>query len=463
MSVTFRIKASEAHGRRLDPHFHSPMFRINRSCIESHRHLAMKGLCELSDETWDKAQYFQDCFPYVEIGAINCENGEIGGIEKLVTAEAPSRAQMVVRAGDLLVSATRPTRNAIAIVPLDVEKAIASTGFLVVRGVQSTLVAPKYLFHALRMEFCTKQFEQYSSGGNYPAITKDDFRKIIIPLPPLSEQRKIVAELDAAYAAKRAADERAAKLLASIDDMVLNELGIANLPKPDTSLSARIFTVPAREVHNGRLDSIAYQSMRRQFYKNVCAGMYEILRLNEIVDVDRRQTDSLGGLTYVGLENINGEDGSYCPTSDKESISTAVLFRKDEILFPKLRPYLNKVWLADFDGAASTEFFPLIPNGVSPEYLIAYLRLTQVAKVMTLLMTGNTLPRVQLEDVLSLPVPIPPRSVQDRIASTASSIRAEARKLKADATAAFDAAKRKIEKQIVDGGLSAVARFPKGC
>ena len=270
-----------------------------------------------------------------------------------------------------------------------------------------------------------------------------------IPLPPLPEQRKIVAELDAAYAAKRAADEKATKLLTSIDEMVLKELGIANLPKPDTSLSSRMFTVPAREVLNGRLDLIAYQSMRRQFYKNVRAGTYEVLRLNEIVDVDRRQTDSLDGLRYVGLENINGEDGSYCPTNDKELISTAVLFRKGEILFPKLRPYLNKVWLADFDGAASTEFFPLIPNGVSPEYLIAYLRLTQVAKVMTLLMTGNTLPRVQLEDVLSLPVPIPPRSVQDHIASMASSIRAEARKLKADATASLDAAKRGIESRIV--------------
>lgn len=44
---------------------------------------------------------------------------------------------------------------------------------------------------------------------------------------------------------------------------------------------------------------------------------------------------------------------------------------------------------------------------------------------------------------------IPSRSVQDRIASTASSIRAEARKLKADATAALDAAKRKIEMQVM--------------
>lgn len=448
MGTIFAIKASEAQGRRLDPRFYLPVFRKNRARIEACEHSEVKALCDLSNEIWDKGQCFQDHFPYVEVGAINCENGEIGNIEELATMDAPSRAQMVVRAGDLLVSATRPTRNAIAIVPVRVEKAIASTGFLVVRSVKLSVVDQRYLFHVLRMEFCTKQFDQYSSGGNYPAITKDDFRRMVIPLLPLPEQRKIVAELDAAYAAKRAADEKATKLLASIDDMVLNELGIAKLPKPDTSLSARMFTVPAREVLNGRLDPIAYQPMRRQFYKNVREGTYEAVRLGEVVDVDRCQTDSLDGLTYVGLENINGSDGTYSPTGEKESISTAVLFRKGEILFPKLRPYLNKVWLADFDGAASTEFFPLIPNGVTPEYLIAYLRLTQVAKVMTLLMTGNTLPRVQLEDVLSLPVPIPPRPVQDHIASTASSIRAEARKLKADATAALDAAKRKIEEEL---------------
>ena len=311
-------------------------------------------------------------------------------------------------------------------------------------------VLPKYVFAFAQTPYYHEWVSAIQRSAGQPNINAQEYRSLEIPLPPLPEQRKIVAELDAAYAAKRAADEKATKLLASIDDMVLNELGIAKLPKPDTSLSSRIFTVPAKEVLNGRLDPIAYQSMRRQFYKNVRAGTYEVLRLNEIVDVDRRQTDSLDGLRYVGLENINGEDGSYCLTNDKESISTAVLFQKGEILFPKLRPYLNKVWLSDFDGAASTEFFPLIPTGVSAEYLIVYLRLAQVARVMTLLMTGNTLPRVQLEDVLSLPVPIPPRPVQDRIASTASSIRAKARKLKADATAALDAAKLKIENSLVN-------------
>ena len=465
MSVTFRIKASEAYRRRLDPYFHSPTFRMNRSRIESHRHLAMKGLCELSDETWDKAQYFQERFPYIEIGAINCENGEIGGVEELVTAEAPSRAQMVVRAGDLLVSATRPTRNAIAIVPSDVEKAIASTGFLVVRGVQSTLVTPKYLFHALRMGFCTKQFNQYSSGGSYPAITKDDFRKIIIPLPPLPEQRKIVAELDAAYAAKRAADEKATKLLASIDDMVLKELGIAKLSKPDTSLSSRIFTVPARDVLNDRFDAHYNQNFFRDLVdliwedKRCCrlgsVGTFvrgvtyksedeaecghAILRANN-VSLDEFDLD-LSDLVHVSsdlmfspAQQIKDGDILICAASGSKEHAGKVAYVRNA-------PY--DTYIGGFMMVLRTD------AGVNPEYVAAYMQSSIFRGLIFRHLGGTNINNVSLELLNKLPLILPDVAMQDGIALKASSIRAEARKLKADATAALNAAKRMIEARIV--------------
>ena len=461
MSVTFRIKASEAQGRRLDPHFHSPIFRMNRSRIESHRHLAMKGLCELSDETWDKAQYFQDRFPYVEIGAINCENGEIGGVEELMTAEAPSRAQMVVRAGDLLVSATRPTRNAIAIVPFDVEKAIASTGFLVVRGVRSTLVAPKYLFHALRMEFCTKQFNQYSSGGNYPAITKDDFRKIIIPLPPLPEQQKIVAELDAAYAAKRAADEKATKLLASIDNMVLKELGIARLPKPDTSLSSRIFTVPAREALNGRLDSYSYSPFFADNLKRIRTnGSW---RLGELVTLSHRQWDqkewkgnASGDFPYIEIGAISVDDGEIgvferVPIADAPSRAKMMVVAGD-LLVSLTRPTRRAIAFATDEAIASTGFAVIhgFSDEVMPEYLSVILRSELCTYQFDQRSTGGNYPAITEEQLLRCEIPFATKEVQTCITSAASSIRAEARKLKADATAALDAAKRKVELKIIE-------------
>lgn len=447
MSVTFRIKASEAQGRRLDPEYHHALRRTRiRSTYPSAKLLSLSYFRTGGTPSTAHPEYWNGSIPWVsakDFKAFRFEDSE-DHVTELALAE--STTCYVNRPAVLMVSRSGILQHTLPVMvthkPMTINQDIKAF-FPDDRVSVDYLGAFFDVFGSRLLPLVCK------SGATVQSLNTEQLMDLSIPLPPLPEQRKIVAELDAAYAAKRAADEKATKLLASIDDMVLNELGIANLPKPDSLLSARMFIVSAKEVLNGRLDPIAYQPMRRQFYKNVREGTYEAVRLGEVVDVDRCQTDSLDGLTYVGLENINGSDGTYSPTGEKESISTAVLFRKGEILFPKLRPYLNKVWLADFDGAASTEFFPLIPNGVTPEYLIAYLRLTQVAKVMTLLMTGNTLPRVQLEDVMSLPVPIPPRSVQDRIASTASSIRAEARKLKADATAALDAAKRKIEVKII--------------
>ena len=444
--TSFIAKSSELFDR-FDPkyvafkrraaNFRYPAVKMGSLLSESPEYGAGEAGIERVDEAMPR---------YIRITDID-ENGEL--LPGLGMTAANVEPQYFLRDGDLLFARSGNTVGKSYLHESErVPYPCFYAGYMI-RFRFGEKVLPKYVFAFAQTPYYHEWVSAIQRSAGQPNINAQEYRSLEIPLPPLPEQRKIVAELDAAYAAKRAADEKATKLLASIDDMVLNELGIACLPKPDTSLSSRIFTVPAKEVLNGRLDPIAYQSMRRQFYKNVRAGTYEVLRLNEIVDVDRRQTDSLDGLRYVGLENVNGEDGSCCPTNDKESISTAVLFQKGEILFPKLRPYLNKVWLSDFDGAASTEFFPLIPTGVSAEYLIVYLRLTQVARVMTLLMTGNTLPRVQLEDVLSLPVPIPSRPVQDRIASTASSIRAEARKLKADATVALDAAKRKIEEELM--------------
>ena len=111
------------------------------------------------------------------------------------------------------------------------------------------------------------------SGATVQSLNTEQLMDLSIPLPPLPEQWKIVAELDAAYVAKRAADEKATKLLASIDNMVLNELGIANLPKPDTSLSSRIFTVSAKEVANATLapdhyfDSIDFSKAKYQLHQ----------------------------------------------------------------------------------------------------------------------------------------------------------------------------------------------------
>lgn len=440
---------------RFDPRYHSPAFAANLCHIRRGRWCSLAECCEISTETWDRVSMFPDQFSYVEIAAINTDEGEISAVESLPTAEAPSRAQMIVRSGDVLVSTTRPTRNAIARVSDEIGTAIASTGFAVIRAINGDIVSPDYFFHALRFRFCTMQFDQRSSGGNYPAITKDDLRKTIIPVPPLEVQRQIVAELDAAYAAKRKADEKATKLLDSIDDMVLKELGIAKLPKPDTSLSSRIFTVPAREVLNMTLapdhyfDSIDFSKTK-----------YPCERFVERIEID--PPFGLEQITkLVSMESVSAE---WCTIENIEDISPDATqgystFRGGDVIWARITPCMENGKSAVVEAepsecfCGSTEFLVFRPKDdkVNPYYLQSLLHLKRFREVAAHHFTGTSgHQRVTADFFKSISIPIPPRSVQDRIASTASSIRAEARKLKADATAALNAAKRKIEVRIVD-------------
>ena len=456
----FRIPARNARHCRLDPHYHDPYFTENMRALLKQNCVRVSEVCELSDEIWNKSDLFQDVFPYIEIGAIDTATGLISGVSELATEDAPSRAQMVVRGGDLLVSMTRPTRNAIAIVPSSVKEAIASTGFAVVRGIDCSQIEPVYLFHVLRMLFCTKQFDRNSSGGNYPAITKDDLRKMIIPLPPLPEQRKIVAELDAAYAAKRAADDKATKLLASIDNMVLNELGIAKLPKPDTSLSSRIFTVPAREVLNGRLDPYSYSPFFADNLKRIRAkGSW---RLGDLVVLSHQQWDQKawqgnteGDFPYIEIGAISVVDGEIetiesVPIVDPPS-RAKMMVASGDLLVSLTRPTRRAIAFANDSAIASTGFAVIrgFSDEVLPEYLSAILRSELCTYQFDQRSTGGNYPAITEEQLLRCEIPKVSKEVQTRIASKAFSIRAEARKLKADATAALDAAKHGIEMEIV--------------
>ena len=68
---------------------------------------------------------------------------------------------------------------------------------------------------------------------------------------------------------------------------------------------------------------------------------------------------------------------------------------------------------------------------------------------MTLLMTGNTLPRDQLEDILSLPISVPPRSVQNGIVEEVATIREEAMGIITDAVTLLKVVKGRIETELV--------------
>lgn len=177
------------------------------------------------------------------------------------------------------------------------------------------------------------------------------------------------------------------------------------------------FVINNEEIRGKRIDPSAYQMAVRREIEKLHASPYKLLPLKDVAEFGKEIiTNSNSNPVYIGLENVESQTGVFVKsTEEKTEFGSALKFKKGDILFPKLRPYLNKVFLANFDGCCSTEFYVLNGKKVLNSYLSTFLSSQIVINQTSCLMTGNTLPRLQTADVENLLIPVPPIETQEKI------------------------------------------------
>ncbi|WP_421387703.1 restriction endonuclease subunit S [Agrobacterium tumefaciens] len=196
-----------------------------------------------------------DAFTYIDVGAINKEEGVVGEPSIFNASEAPSRARKVVRRGDVIYSCVRPYLLNIAVIDTDfVPKPIASTAFAVLNG--HGYVVPRYIWTVLRSPFMVECVEETQRGLAYPAINDADFAVLPFPLPPLAEQHRIVAKVDELMALcdelEAARTERETKR----DRLAAASLARLNTPDPETFRDDARFALDALPALTARPDQI---------------------------------------------------------------------------------------------------------------------------------------------------------------------------------------------------------------
>jgi type I restriction enzyme S subunit len=139
-----------------------------------------------------------DKFSYIDIGSINNECQRLNEQENIIEPEnAPSRARKLVDKGDILYSTVRPYLHNMCIIDKEFSYTpIASTGFAAMTSYPG--IYNKYLFYYL----LSPEFDRYANSNDnakgvaYPAINDDRLYRAIIALPPLHEQKRIVAKIE---------------------------------------------------------------------------------------------------------------------------------------------------------------------------------------------------------------------------------------------------------------------------
>ena len=123
-------------------------------------------------------------------------------------------------------------------------------------------------------------------------------------------------------------------------------------------------------------------------------------------------------LPYVGLEHIQSQGMTLLGHANATEIKSSCLrFFKGDILYSRMRPYLNKVWLAEFDGLCSAEFlvFPQYPS-VTNEFLAHRLNTEEFVSFAGEHVSGER-PRVDFRSLTNFRFLLPPLGEQGRIVS----------------------------------------------
>ncbi len=173
----------------------------------------------------------------------------------------------------------------------------------------------------------------------------------------------------------------------------------------------KIFLIKFSELE-GRFDPNTYHPIRRNSIEKIRHSKFDYQKLGVLSSFAKTIVKNIDNNIYVGLENIESNTGIFVESKQKEDVSSASIFKKGQVLFPKLRPYLNKVHYANFNGVCSTEFHVLDSKYLDNKFLAYFLSLDIVVKQTTLLMSGNTLPRLQTEDIKNLLILTPPKNIQ---------------------------------------------------
>ena len=146
---------------------------------------------------------------------------------------------------------------------------------------------------------------------------------------------------------------------------------------------------------------------------------WEARRLKFAVSVRNEKIEALDAeFEYMGLEHIESWTGKRIEDGTAASEGVATRFEKDDVLFGKLRPYLAKVYLADREGMATTEVLVLTPQPVLVPAFLKYLMLSdKFIDSVSGSTYGAKMPRANWEAIGSLPILLPSRNEQQKIAA----------------------------------------------
>ncbi len=275
---------------------------------------------------------------------------------------------------------------------------------------------------------------KYVTGSAQPKMTQDNMNSILIPLPPYSEQKhmsqrlkEVMYTVDNIEIGKVDISDLVSKAKSKIIDLAIRGKLVPQDPndEPASILLERIRAEKEELIKQGKIkrdkkksvifkgDDNSYYQQTGDLIESISTWELEELPdnwvlccLGELCDYgncNNVDADSIAGNAWIlDLEDIEKTLAKYYEKSEKMNViftSTKHSFYKGQVLYSKLRPYLNKVIIADEDGFCTSEILPLeFANVVLPQYALYYLMSPTFLRYAKQCSYGVKMPRLGTAD-----------------------------------------------------------------
>ncbi|MDP2430493.1 MAG: restriction endonuclease subunit S [Pseudomonadota bacterium] len=371
-------------------------------------------------------------------------------------------ARSRVEADDLLVKITGVGRMAVSSVPpLGFEGNINQH---IARIKTDSRLVSEVLAAYLNTDVGETLAKRRSTGGTRPALDYGALRSI-----PVIYDEAILPAVTAAFDCYKQALKLAATKLGEIDTYLLTELGITLTPEPENTLASRIFTSQRRELAGWRFDPLFHsfklwhaieQATVPHKKLGVCC---HTMKTGFAAGGDMQLFDDAG---VIQLRPTNINTNREWAFEKNIYLSVALLEERPEDIVQPGEVLFNNtnsqelVGKSVYMGIKGHPFFcsnhmtriRTIDTELDPEYLTAILNIYQRLKVFFSLCTNwNNQSGVNVELLRQIPIPVPPMSMQIAIAKHIGETRQEAKRLRQQAEAELDQAKRQIETLLLGG------------
>ena len=333
----------------------------------------------------------------------------------------------ILQAGDILFARTGATVGKSYLVDDAVpENAIYASYLIKVRV--SNMIIPQYVKYFFESGFYWEQIANNSVGVGQPNVNGSSLGNLWVPIPPIQEQRRIVDKLvswclmiDKISVNQELITQQIEELRNHILNLAISGKLVAQEPsdEPAIELLKRINPMFS-PTHNRHYANVPYKVPQKWQW----VTLSDISNYGECINVPVSNIPENSWI--LELEDIEKDSGRLIQRmnrSKKNINGVRHSFKKGDVLYSKLRTYLNKVLVADQDGYCTTEIIPItcVP-GIVPEYLCHVLRSRYYVDYTISLGYGVKMPRLGTADALKSMIPVPPYEEQRRIVKSVNEI-----------------------------------------